>query len=113
MPCPPHLPAGFYWYGPRCKSPDNPPKWVETMLKKGSGEVIPRGTEPDKALENPDMEEDPQLPVEDRVDGGCEGSSSDGSVPETTHQESPQEPKTYPLRSRQRQARDELAERGE
>ena len=48
------------------------------------------GTEPDKTLENPDMEEDPQLPVEDRVDG-CEGSSSDGSVPETTHQESPQE----------------------
>ena len=32
MPCPPYLPAGFFWYGPKHKSPDNPPRWVETMM---------------------------------------------------------------------------------
>jgi hypothetical protein len=80
------------------------------MLKKGSGEVTPRRTEPDKTLENPDMEEDPQLPVEDRVDGGCEGNLLDGPVPESTHQK---EPKAYSLWSRQRQDRDELVEMGD
>ena len=26
VPCPPHLLAGFYWYGSRCRSPGNPPQ---------------------------------------------------------------------------------------
>ena len=34
-PCPTSLPAGFYWYGAKCKSPDQPPKWVETLLRVG------------------------------------------------------------------------------
>ena len=32
LPSPPQLPAGFYWYGPKCKSPDHPPRWVEQLL---------------------------------------------------------------------------------
>ena len=31
-PCPPHLPVGFYWCGPKRKSPDSPPKWVEALM---------------------------------------------------------------------------------
>ena len=34
-PCPTSLPAGLYWYGAKCKSPDQPPKWVETLLRVG------------------------------------------------------------------------------
>lgn len=32
--CLPHLPAYFYWYGQKCKSPEQPPKWVEKLLNE-------------------------------------------------------------------------------
>ena len=31
-PCPPELPAGFFWYGSRGYSPGCPPKWVDQLL---------------------------------------------------------------------------------
>ena len=31
---PPHLPAGFYWYGQKLKYSDQPPKWVEDLLSR-------------------------------------------------------------------------------
>ena len=31
-PCPPNLPAGFYWYGENNKGRGRPPKWVEQLL---------------------------------------------------------------------------------
>ena len=112
-PCPPRLPAGFYWYGPRCKSPDNPPKWVETVLKKRSGDVTQRESDPKKIFGNEDTEESPQSSEEDGIDNGKQLEDSVQGDPEIAPQKSPQKLKTYPLRSRQRQARDALAERGE
>ena len=38
-PCPPQLPAGFYWYGTRRSSPGRPPKWVDQWLR---GEQFPQ-----------------------------------------------------------------------
>lgn len=32
---PPHLPAGLYWYGSKCRSPDRAPKWVEMLMSGG------------------------------------------------------------------------------
>ena len=32
VPCPPELPAGFFWYGTRRADPRRPPKWVEELL---------------------------------------------------------------------------------
>ena len=55
VPCPPCLPAGFYWYGSKCRSPDNPPKWVDALL----------------------CADQPQLPPANGLTGGesCQGSS--------------------------------------
>ena len=52
-PCPLHLPAGFYWYGPRYKSPDKPPGWVEDILCDGSSVGL-RKTSVHVAREVPD-----------------------------------------------------------
>ena len=32
VPCPPELPAGFFWYGTRRAGPGRPPKWVVGLL---------------------------------------------------------------------------------
>ena len=34
VPCPPELPAGFFWYGTRRAGPGRPPKWVEGLLDR-------------------------------------------------------------------------------
>ena len=36
--CPFNLPAGYYWYGQKRTSPGRPPKWVEQLLTKGTGD---------------------------------------------------------------------------
>lgn len=33
VPCPPELPAGFYWYGDKRSGPGGPPRWVEKLLQ--------------------------------------------------------------------------------
>ena len=32
-PCPPEIPAGFFWYGTRRSGPGRPPKWVDQLLR--------------------------------------------------------------------------------
>ena len=61
---------------------------------------------------NEDTEESPQSSEEDGIDNRKQLEDSVQGDPEIAPQKSPQELKTYPLRSR-RQARDALAERGE
>ena len=41
-PCPPDLPAGFFWYGGKRLGPGHPPQWVEQLLQSGTS-FIPRG----------------------------------------------------------------------
>ena len=42
-PCPPELPAGFFWYGSRRSSPGRPPKWVNQLLE---GELFSEPEDP-------------------------------------------------------------------
>ena len=44
LPIPPHLPAYFYLYGRKCKSPEQPPKWVEKMLNGPTPSVEDSGS---------------------------------------------------------------------
>ncbi len=37
--CPPEFPAGYFWYGRRRHSVDRPPKWVQSLLEKGTDET--------------------------------------------------------------------------
>ena len=130
-PCPPHLPVGFYWYGPKCKSPDRPPKWVEALLntKETGGhsqdhtatEILGDEGDPvnDPELANEDLPE-PDVVASEAMELGCE----DTEPPQMpwTHQMVVQTPeakasrrrklkkkdcapmkKSYPLRSRQQE----------
>ena len=59
-PCPPELPAGFFWYGSRRSSPGRPPKWVDQLL---SGELFAEldavtVTEDDNSLQDLEQNED-------------------------------------------------------
>ena len=45
VPCPPHLPAGFYWYGSKWRSSEKTPKWVENLLQTGRRSA-PQQTDP-------------------------------------------------------------------
>ena len=61
-PCPPELPAGFFWYGSRRSTPGRPPKWVDQLL---DGELF---AEPESATGNEDppeeLEQDRDLTTE-------------------------------------------------
>ena len=37
--CPPEFPAGYFWYGRRRHSVGRPPKWVQSLLEKGTDET--------------------------------------------------------------------------
>ena len=40
-PCPPLLPAGFYWYGGNRRCPGRVPQWVDRMLLDGPLDTVP------------------------------------------------------------------------
>ena len=138
VPCPPHLPAGFYWYGAKCKSQDQPPKWVEALMQgKNTDQTSTSATEGHtdlgdsesnttytiaptesdaECLTAPDtdcQDAGPQSTSSNEVDDGLQGPEDCGRVHHvvdspTTQASATERRKVYPLRSRQRQARDEL-----
>jgi len=65
-PCPPHFPAGYFWYGSRRHSPGRPPKWVQNLLQSS------------EELVEPDIESSPE--ESDQEDNS---STQDDSVIET------------------------------
>ena len=76
-PCPPHFPAGYFWYGSRRHSPGRPPKWVQNLLQSS------------EELVEPDMESSPE--ESDQEDNS---STQDNSVTETNLAESDPESDT-------------------
>ena len=61
-PCPPELPAGFYWYGSRHSSPGRPPKWVNQLL---NGDLFGK---PEPATELEDLPEELEQNQEQTTD---------------------------------------------
>ena len=57
-PCPPELPAGFYWYGKKRFCPGRLPRWVDQLLQ---GNIAP--TECDPGSGPGDSQQDPPLRV--------------------------------------------------
>ena len=97
-PCPPQLPAGFFWYGTRRHSPGRPPRWLlnldkdpgspdrhpqTTIETETSGVVEPCGEDSDSS----DEEGDPAAvskPKQSALSNGFEESDEegrDGDVP--------------------------------
>jgi len=76
-PCPPHFPAGYFWYGSRRHSPGRPPKWVQNLLQS-SAELV-----------EPDVESSPE-----ESDQEDDSSTQDDSVTETNLAESDPESDT-------------------
>ena len=69
-PCPPKLPAGFYWYGGTCKSPGKVPAWVGRLLEEGRSleqDAATGGTE--DAAEDTDTDVEDLGPTADVEDG--------------------------------------------
>lgn len=80
-PCPPELPAGFFWYGCRHSSPGRPPKWVDQLL---NGELYAEpglGAEiegPQRELEpNQDSTTEPVIKCSDTVQGATPDANSE------------------------------------
>ena len=69
-PCPPKLPAGFYWYGGTCKSPGKVPAWVGWLLEEGRSleQDAPTGGTED-AAEDTDTDVEDLGPTADVEDG--------------------------------------------
>ena len=100
LPSPPQLPAGFYWYGPKCKSPEHPPKWIEKLLNRTSPPAGPvgqsvehdLGAEQCRGTDSGGLEattgEDPETPTAETTTG--EGPET--PTAETTTGEDPETP---------------------
>ena len=72
-PCPPKLPAGFYWYGGTCKSPGKVPAWVGRLVDEGRSleQDAPTGGTEDAAEDTDTEFEDlgPEDAIADVEDG--------------------------------------------
>lgn len=124
--CPPHLPAGFNWYGAKCKSQDQPPKWVEALVQGKSSDATSSDSEPSttdatapaesdaECLTSNCQDADPQSTSSDEVDDGPGDSDPAHHIVDSpiTQLRVTEEKTVYPLRSRQRQARVKLIEGG-
>ena len=94
-PCPPRLPAGFYWYGGQRKSPGRLPPWLAKLLSQETGESnIPQQMENASA-------------AEDQAESDLESNTSDDDEPtkeqpvdEPPSESSPTTGNRYPLRNR-------------
>lgn len=94
-PCPPQLPAGFYWYGGRKKSPGRLPQWLDRLLSNEKDHV--------KSDETENSEEVPEFGVgsngEDEHDDPSSAQPLSQEMAETTEViERPNTASHYPLR---------------
>ena len=62
-PCPPELPAGFYWYGSRRSSPGRPPKWVNQLLNGDLFEEPGPATESENPPDEVEQDREPMMDV--------------------------------------------------
>ena len=89
-PCPPHFPAGYFWYGSRRHSSGRPPKWVQNLLQSsqesGPSEEESSAEEPDCHEENSHVLSDDSIPVTYDVEPDAESNTDVGAqdlLPET------------------------------
>lgn len=66
--CPPHLPAGFYWYGGNRKSPGRTPQWVQKLFCNGQGEPNSNPEVHEAEKRTPEMEDSTTEPDPDSVE---------------------------------------------
>lgn len=72
-PCPPEVPAGYYWYGKSKKGPGHPPKWIDQLApNEGSvseGDIVDQEQEdPESNAEDcPPTSEDESSTSEDEL----------------------------------------------
>ena len=105
-PCPTQLPAGFYWYGGRRKSPGHVPPWLQRLLSRSEDDQQVQSSE---ATQDPPSEE--CVTNDDSVDGMGEllfpevtqeddNSNTDRSEVNDSIESSPQQTKPQQINSR-------------
>lgn len=86
-PCPQDFPAGYYWYGTKCKGPGRPPRWVERMLSEPE-----QTSQTDCLALTPVTDEDTSLtPVPDSGSSDGRRPTVDVQLPDVNLQKAPKE----------------------
>ena len=82
-PCPPGFPAGFFWYGAKCRGPGSPPRWVQDLLaeRENPNSTSEHAHIPAAPLA-PDNEGDKStIGQDDQVTGGDPDNSGENVLP--------------------------------
>ena len=68
-PCLVRFPAGFFWYGAKCRGPGRPPQWVQNLLAGADGTDSPSDA-CFAETQNPDKENGCSLAPGEQITGG-------------------------------------------
>ena len=86
-PCPEHMPAGYYWYGRKKRSPDRPPAWLTAFTDVPTAEEAR-----DEIVETDDTttDESSAQVQPDSLPSNLSQDDSNQEEPATDHESSPQ-----------------------